>query len=132
MPTIVIDTPRIKGSYPLDLVFTHRDFSTIKRVSGVRANEVMDALNAGDLDIVVALAMIALQRAVVPFHEHDLWDAPAGSITLEIEEEEDADPPAQELSPESEGDNRPSGGSSKSRGERSPETSKDEPSGTPA
>ena len=130
MPKVIIDTPRLKGEYELDLVFTHRDFSLIKRIAGVRANEVMDALNAGDLDIVVAVAMIALRRATVPFHENDLWDAPAGSITLDVEDE-DADPPAPEPSPANEGGKSPSGGGSRKGGEPSPETSRDEPSGTP-
>lgn len=129
MPNVIIDTPRIKGTYPLDLVFTHRDFSLIKRVAGVRANEVMDALNAGDLDIVVAVAMIALRRSTVPFHEDDLWDAPAGSITLEIEED-DAVPPAQEPPSESDDERRPSGDSSRRTGEHSPEKSRAKPSGT--
>lgn len=125
MPKVVIDTPRIQGEYPLDLAFTHRDFSTIKRIAGVRANEVMDALNAGDLDIVVAIAMIALRKANVPFHEHDLWDAPAGSITVEFDEGEgDVDPPVLEPSKESDGVPSRSGESSSTTGERSPEISR--------
>jgi len=98
MPKIVInDIPDLAGEYDLDLNFTHRDFRTIKQVAGVRANEVMDAIEAGDLDIVVALTEIALVRAGKPHSVEQLWDATAGSLVLDfgdLEEAEDGPPPS--------------------------------------
>ena len=92
MPKVVIkDVPGLDGEYELDLTFTHRDFRTIKQTAGVRANEVMDAINAGDLDIIVALAEIALQRSGKPHSVEQLWDSEAGSITLDVSADEEVE-----------------------------------------
>lgn len=89
MPKIIITGIHgLDGEYDLDMTFTHRDFHTIKQVAGVRANEVQDALEGGDLDIVVALAEIALRRAEVAHSVDQLWDAEAGGITLDVSDVE--------------------------------------------
>ena len=76
------------GTYPLDLSFNFRDFREIKRITGIRAAEVMEALEAGDLDIVVALASIALRKAGVQHDPEVLFDAQIGSIEIDFGEEE--------------------------------------------
>ncbi len=83
------------GPYDFDPSFTNRELHTIKRLTGVRAGELGDALEAGDSDLLVALAAIAIVRAGKQLDENLLWDAEGGSITYEggIEEEDDADPP---------------------------------------
>lgn len=110
---IINDIPELAGEYELDLNFTHRDFRTIKQVAGVRANEVMDAIEAGDLDIVVALAEIALQRAGVQHSVEQLWDAQAGSLVLDFESPEEAaeDPPPSADEPRSDVGSESSGDS---------------------
>ncbi len=132
MPSIKITgVPGLDGEYPLDLTFTHRDFRTIKQVAGVRANEVMDAINAGDLDIIVALAEIAMRRAGKSHSIEDLWDSEAGSVVLDVEEEE-ASPPTQPVVENgNEPSSKPSGEDSSSFTEHSPETSSPLSSGTP-
>lgn len=83
------------GEFPLDLErgFTNRELHTIKEVAGVRANEVEEAFNAGDNDMLVALAVIALRRAGLAIHMDALWDADAGAIQVLADVEDDADPP---------------------------------------
>lgn len=97
MPKVTIDSLyNLDGEYELDLVFTHRDFRDIKKIAGVRANEVMDAVNAGDMDIIVAIAAIALRRAGKQFDVEQLWDAEAGRITLDFSDQEvEANPPTE-------------------------------------
>lgn len=84
------------GRYDFDATtFTNRELHTIKRLSGIRAGELAQALAAGDSDMLVALAVLALQRSGRTFDEERLWDADMGSITYEAEDvEEDALPPA--------------------------------------
>lgn len=104
---MTVDTDRIvisgikgmDGEYELDVsTFTMQELRTIKRLSGVRAGELQDAFAAGDSDLVVAFAVIALNRAGRPVHEDSLWNAQGGSIMFEAadREDEEADvlPPA--------------------------------------
>ena len=106
MPKIVItDIPGLDGEYDLDMSFTHRDFHTIKKVAGVRANEVTEALEAGDVDIIVAMAEIALRRAGKVHALDQLWDSTAGGIVLNVEDLEEApeaNPPPLKLEPDDE------------------------------
>ena len=137
MPKIIIEgVPGLDGEYEFALTFTHRDFRTIKQVSGIRANEVMDALNAGDMDLVVALAEIALQRAGVPHTVDDLWDAEAGSITMDYSADEVEESPPPTAPPlvdatSSDGEMGSSGGVTSNATDTSPETWTPNGSGTP-
>jgi hypothetical protein len=124
----------LDGEYPLDLVFTHRDFRDIKRIAGVRANEVMESINAGDLDVIVALCAIALRRAQKTFDIEQLWDAEAGNITLDLTEDEgEQEPPlVPESEPERNEDKSSSGSTTNGSTEPSQETEILPPSGIPA
>jgi hypothetical protein len=90
--------PGFDGEYPLDVsYFTNRELHTIKELSKVRAGELSEALQAGDNDVLVALAVIAVQRAgkPVPKDASPFWDAPSGSsLEFVLDEENDASPPA--------------------------------------
>ena len=89
------------GDYPFDgSYFTNKELHTIKRLAGVRAGEIQAALAAGDNDLVVAFAAIALERNGKAVQEQVLWDAHVGSITIafaapEPEEDDPELPPAQ-------------------------------------
>jgi hypothetical protein len=140
MPKVTIDSLyNLDGEYPLDLTFTHRDFRDIKKIAGVRANEVMDALNAGDMDIIVALAAIALRRSGKTFDVEQLWDAEAGHITLDLTDEEaeanaDASPPPIKTDDEplaQNGSSAPSGTPTSEPTELSLVSESPSPSGTP-
>lgn len=139
MPKVKIESLyNLDGEYELELVFTHRDFRDIKKIAGVRANEVMDALNAGDMDIIVALAAIALRRSDKQFDVEQLWDAEAGSITLDLTDQEaeaDASPPpirTDGAEPESNGSSSPSGTPTSAPTELSLVNENPNPSGMPA
>ena len=95
MPKIVVEgVPPYDGEYEIDLAFTNREFHTIKQISGLRAGELEEAVQKGDLDLVVALAVNALRRAGHTVNIDALWDAEAGKITLaEDAAEADAVPP---------------------------------------
>lgn len=83
------------GEWDLDVTyFTNRELSIVKRLAGVRAGELDEAFGAGDSDLIVAMAVIALKRAGKTVVEDAIWDAPSGQITF-VAGEVDADvPPA--------------------------------------
>ncbi len=84
------------GTYEFDASqLTNRELHTIKRLANIRAGEMSDALEAGDSDMLVALAVICLQRHGKTIDEDLIWDAQAGSITYEgAPVEDDVSPPA--------------------------------------
>lgn len=87
--------PGLDGEYEFDdSRFTMRDFHTIKRLSGIRAGELMDAYLAGDTDLRLALAVIALERNGRVGLEDQLWNAELGAIRLELGDGDDEVPPA--------------------------------------
>jgi hypothetical protein len=98
---VVTDVPGLDGEYAADITFfTNRELHRIKKMTGLRAGEFMEAFQVGDNDMVVALAVIVMEREGKEDAEDLLWDAPAGSVTLEDDEDEavvedDALPPAQ-------------------------------------
>lgn len=82
------------GDYPFDIVrmvlspgdpefMTYREWHTVKTMSGVRAGEIMDALDAGDTSLNLALVAVILRRAGRAVDENDLWDAP-GSTEIRV------------------------------------------------
>lgn len=78
------------GVYDLDLdtSLNGRELHVIKQVSGVRLGEIDTALAAGDYDLIIAFAVIALIRAgraqpVQALRTADaLLDAEAGKISI--------------------------------------------------
>jgi hypothetical protein len=120
---------QLDGEYPMVFDFTNRDLRTIKQMSGVRALEIEDALQAGDNDVLVAMTAIALHRAGKQFVDDVLWDAPAGSLRLVETVEEDARPPDQLKPGSSDGSNTLSGEPSNTNGDLSQETSNPNSSG---
>jgi hypothetical protein len=105
----------VDGEYPITITeFTNRDFHDIKRIAGVRAQELGEAFEKGDTDLVVAFAVIALRHAGKRVDEDSLWDAPAGKIQLIAGDEEEVDDLPPVSAPPSEvpnalgGDRRPS------------------------
>lgn len=76
--------PPWDGDYPLDVAyFTNRELHLIKQIADVRAGELQDEFARGNNDLVVAIAVIASARNGKTIPVDDLWDAPAGKITLE-------------------------------------------------
>lgn len=107
---IVEGIPALNGVYEFDITellalgapgaLTNREGHRIKMMSGVRVGELMDALEAGDNDVVIALAAIVMTRKGKRVDEELLWDAPiGGGVTLDIatrvEEGDAEDPPAE-------------------------------------
>lgn len=85
-------------AYDLDLAeFSGRETGILKRVGMIRGvSEVPEALRAGDLEVVVALAVIAARRAGVTIDADRLLDAKMGVVTVSVEGEEadESGPPA--------------------------------------
>lgn len=108
--------PPYDGEYPIDFeALTMGDAHVLKRIAGVRLAELSDALGAGDADVVLAFAVIAMQRAGKDVDEAKLWKAPIDSISVEIADRGDA-------VPLTEGQSGSSGESSVTPSEPSPET----------
>jgi hypothetical protein len=60
----VKDVLALDGEYELDWEKVNgHDLHLIKKLSGVRANELSDAIDAGDWDVHVACALIAMRKA---------------------------------------------------------------------
>ena len=96
MAELIIDIPPFTGSYELATDgFTGDELHEIKKISGVRAGELSEAITAGDYDLVVAFAVIALRRAGVTVDPAQIMAATVGSITVIPDEEvEPVRPPA--------------------------------------
>lgn len=104
------------GEYELDISrFTMRELHTIKRIAGIRAGEIADALKATDTDVVVALAVVALNRAGKDPDEDRLWDSQTGMIKLVFEESDESPPEEEPAETGSTSSSRTNGGESSSR-----------------
>ena len=91
MSSIVITIPnQVPRKYAVPDSFTYRELQTIKQVTGLRPAEFEDALQSGDPDIVIALAVICAKRAGHNITADDLMDLEVGAIT--VEGDDDADP----------------------------------------
>jgi hypothetical protein len=100
-----------------DFAFTNRELYEIKKLSGIRAGELIEALDANDTAAFVGMAVVVLARHDKIVDPDDLWNAPVGSIVLEIVADDDADPPTPPPSGnETASSDEPSGGSSESGG----------------
>lgn len=139
MPKVTItNMPGLDGEYPLELPLLARDYRTIKQIAGVRANEIVEAMQAGDVEVVVAFADVALTRANVPHHIEQLWNhVPGEQIVLDFSdlEEPDAGPPPSGAEPSESGRKNspasaPSGHGSNGATESFPVTSTADSSGT--
>lgn len=81
------------NTYKLVDEYTWREMSTLKRVGGVLPKHLAAALDDGDPDVVVALALISIQRVNPDFTADDLYALPMdGGILIEAEPEDVAVP----------------------------------------
>lgn len=93
------------GEYEIDFEFNNAELHTIKRVAGIRAGEFNEALEKGDNDLNVAIAIIALQQAGKPVEEERIWQAKPGFLSIEDDVEADpTEPQAQKPATPSSGD----------------------------
>jgi hypothetical protein len=82
----------LDGEYEADLsYFTNRELHQIKKQTGIRAGEFSEAFASGDNDVMVAFAVVILNRAGKEGAEELLWDAKAGAVTLVLDDEDDED-----------------------------------------
>ncbi len=113
------------GSYDLEPdALTHRDLHTIKRISGIRRNEIEESLIVGDSDLILAFAVVVLERAGVSPDEDILWNAQMGRVQLDMTEDIEQLPPPQTPHEQSSGDNENKTESKRSSGDDT-ETSSD-------
>ncbi len=92
---VVIDgIPPWDGRYGFDdFSFTNRELYEIKKVCGIRAAELIEALDANDTSAYVAVASVVMVKNGTLVDLDDLWNAKVGSITIELGAVDDADPP---------------------------------------
>lgn len=97
VPEITTVNITVEGEdYVLDCTeFTAREVGVIKRIGNVKGLlDVGPALESGDLELIVALAIIAAKRAGVTLDPEALLDGKAGVVKLSIPTPEGGDPPA--------------------------------------
>lgn len=81
------------GSYDVgNLDFTNRELFEIKNICGVRAGELLEALDAYDAGAYVAVAVVAASRHGTKVDPNALWDAAVGSISLDFDDGESENP----------------------------------------
>ncbi len=116
MKLIVEGVPPWDGEYQFDdFSFTNRELYDIKQLSGLRASELIEALDANDTSAYVGVGMVVLRRHDKVLEADDLWNAKVGSIRIDIGQD-DADPPTQPASEEKHGETETSSGDDSSSG----------------
>lgn len=92
MPKLKITgVPPYDGEYEFPESLNNDDYHLIKEISRVRAGELEEALKAGDIDVLVALVVIALQRQGVEVDRRVLGRAQPDAF--DVEDDADAVPP---------------------------------------
>lgn len=120
MKVVIDGVPPWDGRYDLpDWFFTNRELYDIKIISGgVRAGELLEALDANDTAAYVGVGVVVLARHGKVVDPDDLWLAPVGSITIDLERDA-AVPPSEPPSGGETSDATDSSGSgSESTGEK--------------
>lgn len=97
MSELVIAFPDGERRYPMPESFTYREMGVIKRITGLRAGELEEALTAGDVDVIVALAVIAGTRAGDTVSADDFENLEFGAIEIADDEERPTEDAAAEL-----------------------------------
>ncbi len=94
MPALIIDgAPPWDGRYEFDdFAFTNRELYEIKQLCGIRAGELIEALDSNDTGAYVGVGMVVLKRHGKQLEPDDLWNAKVGSIRIDLGEAV-ADPP---------------------------------------
>lgn len=94
MAVVVKDAAPWDGRYEFpDFSFTNRELHTIKQISGIRAGELIEALDANDTAAYVGVAVVVIGRTGKTIDPNRLWDAPVGSITIDLGSGDDGVPP---------------------------------------
>jgi len=87
------DVPPWDGKYEFeDFSFTQRELYTIKQLSGIRAGELVEALDANDSSAMVGIAVVILARNDIRVDVDDLWASTVGSLRLDIVADEELPP----------------------------------------
>lgn len=101
MPKVeIVGIPPWDGVYELDNEFTNREYRMIKDISDVRAGEIEEEARRGNMDLLVAFAVVALAQHDKVVLVDDLWNAKAGKIIIHADpvtakgKEETEDPQA--------------------------------------
>jgi hypothetical protein len=114
MDTIRIEgVPQYDGEYPIDVsTLTMRELHQMKQLTGLRLFEFDSALAVGDLDVIVGLAVVSLQRAGKTVDADLIWDAELGAVSLIVGD--DDGPPAESPNEPHSGEQTSSGDASSS------------------
>jgi hypothetical protein len=118
----------IDGKYELDWSFTKRHWRTIKKMADVTPPELIREIQRSNVDLVVALAAVALEQAGKPVIPEMLWKDD-GEIKLSEETDADARPPDHENLSAPTSTVEPSGSNTAETGEPTPETTSQNGSG---
>lgn len=82
MSEIVIGWPEGERRYQLPASYTYREMARIKSITGLRAGELEQALIAGDSEVIVAIAVVAAERAGDAVDIGKVEDLEFGAITV--------------------------------------------------
>ena len=93
---VISDCAPWDGRYEFDdFSFTNRELYEIRKLSGIRAGELIEALEANDTSAYVGVAMVVLARHGKHLEPDDLWNSKVGSIVIDlgVEKDDAVDPP---------------------------------------
>lgn len=73
------------GSYELDFTtLNHREWHQIHELAGILPPQLAYAIDARHMGLLVALAVVVLQRDGFPVDDRPLWESQSGKIILEL------------------------------------------------
>lgn len=68
--------------------YTYREIKTMRQITGLEPAQFEDAVEKGNADLAIALAVVSSARAGRPVDPERLYDLPFGAIMVEEEEGE--------------------------------------------
>lgn len=76
--------------------YTYREIKTMRQITGLEPAQFEDAVEKGNADLAIALAVVSSSRAGKPLNPDALYDLPFGAIMVEEDEERPTEAAADE------------------------------------
>lgn len=74
-------------AYEVPEAFTYREIKTMRQITGLEPAQFEAAVDQGNADLAIALAVVSSARAGKPVEAEQLYDLPFGAIMVEEDEE---------------------------------------------
>lgn len=85
---LIIKRPTGEQRFEVPESFTYREMRQMRQITGLNPADLEEALQEGNGDLAVALAVISASRAGVELDPEELYDLDFGAITAEGDDDE--------------------------------------------